>query len=84
MCQMCWGGEDDPDDWGDEEEVEAVYEYYQGENSMLYEYLRNGMVEDLDDLSELYTGAWIQSGGLANLIMNHAAEQGWLDWTQEN
>lgn len=65
-------------------EVKTVYEYYQGENSMLYEYLRNGMVEDLDALSELYTRAWIQSGGLANLIMNHAAEQGWLDWTQEN
>ena len=67
-----------------EEEVKTVYEYYHGENSMLYEYLRNGMLEDLDNLSKMYTGAWVQSGGLANLIMNHAAEQGWLDWTLEN
>lgn len=68
----------------DEEEVKTVYEYYHGDNSLLYEYLRQGILEDLDDLSKMYTGAWVQSGGLANLIMDHAAEQGWLDWTQEN
>ena len=100
MGRMCWGGDEDPDDYSDdccgpitltwddfedsEEEVKTVYEYYHGDNSMLYEYLRNGMLEDLDDLSKMYTGAWVQSGGLANLIMDHAAEQGWLDWTQEN
>ena len=61
--------------------VKTVYEYYEGENSYLYESLRRGTVDDLDTLAKMYTGAWVQSGGLANLIMNHAAEQGWLDWT---
>lgn len=98
MGRMTWGGDEDPDDYSDDdwestltwddfeepEEVKTVYEYYHGENSMLYEYLRNGMFEDLDTLSKMYTGARVQSGGLANLIMTHAAEQGWLDWTQEN
>ena len=65
----------------DEGGVKTVYEYYEGENSYLYESLRHGTIDDLDGLSKMYTGAWVQSGGLAILIMDHAAVQGWLDWT---
>lgn len=99
MGCMTWGGDEDPDDyadddWGstltwddleeDEGGVKTVYEYYEGENSYLYESLRHGTIDDLDILAKMYTGAWVQSGGLANLIMNHAAEHGWLDWTIED
>ena len=48
----------------DDEQVKMVYEYYEGENSYLYESLRHGTIDDLDDLSKMYTGHGFNLAGL--------------------